>query len=275
MPKALVKKEDNLPVNVDEHKDLLEQSRGEMAATADFRPPMITIAPAGANVFMKNEKAIGDKVTGIILGQTRANAFWVPDPSKDSVGSDRFFELFGGDDIAKTEPDDFPLCTSNDGINGSHEIIDSAEGPCFGSCSKCFLNCFGSDLRGGKGKACKNAKRLLMLLPRSGIPNVLTLPPTSIRAFDDYATALYEWKLTPLFVHTTIGLKIKEASGGIKYSIAVFETGDEPDRISETEIAEVQALRETFLKAVKVDMKLDEVEPSGKGGEGDDPDLPF
>ncbi len=268
-------KNENLPAVVDNNKELMEQSMGEMKETVDFRPPMITIAAAGANVFMKNDKQIGDKVKGVILGQTRANAFWVPDPVKDQAMSDKFHELFVSPGFFP-EPDDFPLCVSNDGIIGSHEIVDSAEGPCFFRCSKCFLNCFGSDLRGGKGKACKNAKRLLILLPGSDIPNVLTLPPTSIRAFDDYATALFEWKLTPLFVHTTIGLKVKEASGGIKYSVAVFEIGDEPDLVSNEEIADVKAVRKAFLPSVKVDMKLDEVEPAdGKGKEGDEESLPF
>jgi len=264
MSNELTKKDDNLPISQADYEKLLEESRGEVTQAVDLRPPIISIAGSGANVFMKNDNAIGSKLKGVIIGQTRSNVFWVPDPARDAnskAAHEAFITLFDGINFEIPEPDTFPLCSSFDGIHGSHEAIESNRGLCFGNCNKCFLNQWESDLRGGKGKACKNQKRLLILIENSAIPNLLTLPPTSIRNFEDYCTALVEWGTTPLFVFTSIELEKKSTGAGINYSVAKFILGNKPDSVPKEMIPELIKLRSMFSGAMNIELSIDEVEP--------------
>ena len=79
------------------------------------------------------------------------------------------------------------------------------------TCSSCPNNQFGS-AQNGKGKACKNT-RLLALMPASALDNpkeeapiwILSVPPTSLKAFDSY-------------VHT-LSAKHKTVPVGVAYAI--------------------------------------------------------
>lgn len=80
------------------------------------------------------------------------------------------------------------------------------------TCSVCPNNQFGS-AQNGKGKACKNT-RLLALMPASAIDDpkeapiwILSVPPTSLKAFDSYAhTLAAKHKTVPIGVVTQITL---------------------------------------------------------------------
>lgn len=81
------------------------------------------------------------------------------------------------------------------------------------SCSVCPNNQFGSATT-GKGKACKNT-RLLALMPASAIDEpteeapiwIMSVPPTSIKAFDGYVHGLaFKHKTMPVAVITKIVL---------------------------------------------------------------------
>lgn len=76
---------------------------------------------------------------------------------------------------------DIPDCSSADGKNG----LDAETGE-INSCASCPFNEYGSG-RKGKGKACKNMKRLYILHSGSSFPMILTLPPTSIKEYKNYA----------------------------------------------------------------------------------------
>lgn len=78
------------------------------------------------------------------------------------------------------------------------------------TCATCTLNAFGSDPRGGKGKACKNQVRLVLLdaqlirdgsAPEALIPHLVTVPVTSTKNWQRYIKALKtqfgEWAPVP------------------------------------------------------------------------------
>ena len=98
------------------------------------------------------------KLTGHILFKHRACQWW-------KVA----FEERGPDD------DPMPQCYSIDGIK-----------PCGGAemksdlCSSCPKDAYGSDPKGGKGKACRNTMRFLFLQDGAVIPVILAAPPTSL-----------------------------------------------------------------------------------------------
>jgi len=76
-----------------------------------------------------------------------------------------------------------PDCSSTDGRVG---VGDPG-----GNCAACPYNQWGSDPKGGPGKACKELRQLFMLRPEDRLPALLTLPPTSLKPWRQY-----KWQLT-------------------------------------------------------------------------------
>ncbi len=134
-----------------------------------------------------------------------------------------------------------PLCQSVDG-----KICYGDPG---GVCDSCLKNVFGSDSKGGSGKACKNMRVLYVLQSGDYLPLQLSLPPTSIRPFRNFVSSAFMARKRPVFGSVVqIGLKRAEG-GGFTYSVATFKklydfTGEE--------LARVRAYAESFKEQVKL-----------------------
>ena len=90
-----------------------------------------------------------------------------------------------------------PLCSSVDGKTGYGEPG--------GACAVCELNKYGTD---GKGKACKNMRHLYILRDGEYMPILLSLPPTSLRPFNDFMNASFVTRRRPTYASVVqIGLK--------------------------------------------------------------------
>ena len=154
-------------------------------------------------------------IEGVIVLQQTANAYW---QDSDTTGAP-------------------PDCSSDDGATGY--------GTPGGQCAACPLNAFGSG-EGGKGKACKNMKNLYILQDGSPMPLLLPLPPTSLKAFRQYANNLRFAGLGLSGVVTCIGLKRQE-SGGNTYSVATFRmSGRLGEALTETARAYARNMRESL-----------------------------
>ena len=133
------------------------------------------------------------KLVGVILHHHFANAYW-PDGSEydDNVP---------------------PFCQSFDGKQGYGEPG--------GVCTTCAFNLFGSTAN-GSGKACKNMRQVYLLRSGEYLPLQLSLPPTSLRPFNDFLNLVFVARRRPSFTAIVeIGLKRAE-SGGYTYSVATF-----------------------------------------------------
>lgn len=101
--------------------------------------------------------------------------------------------------------DDVLVCSSLDCITGTERDVegkpivtgtDATGNPIYKkrACSSCPWNEWGSavDEAGNrrKGKACKEQRRIYMMVPGYKLPIVLSLPPTSLTPWDDYCSAL-------------------------------------------------------------------------------------
>lgn len=129
--------------------------------------PQIKILPGGVNLFEMPPDESGEtktvsEIVGVIGDHHKCNAFW----------EKPFSETGGG-----VSPD----CSSLDGVQG----FGSPGGLCMG----CHKNEFGSG-KDGKGKACKNMKRIHIFLDDEAIPYRLTLSATSIKVADRFFTTL-------------------------------------------------------------------------------------
>lgn len=153
------------------------------------------------------------EINAVIVFTHRVSGFW--------PGS------YGDDDQNK-----IPVCSSMDGKTGLN--IQTGE---LVSCENCPMNQFGSaiDQKGmaGKGKACKNMRRLYMML--DGDPNfyLLTVPPTSIKDVNKQLAKIMAGGVpyTGLVVKLTLE-KTKNAAG-VEYSkVVIGKSGLLPPAVS-------------------------------------------
>lgn len=155
------------------------------------------------------------ELVGVIVDHHPVNAYWQ--------------EKFNG----QNNP---PDCSSMDGKNG--------EGNPGGKCTSCPYNQFGSG-DDGSGKACKNMHRVYLLRSGELIPILLTLPPTSIKAFADYLGKRVVSKGKRSYgVLTKVTLKKAVSNTGIQYSQAQFAV------VADLDPAAVKAMRE-FSERIK------------------------
>lgn len=214
------------------------------------RLPQIGIAHP-AQVFKWPDGTKIEEFHGIILDKNSCNAWW-----KESFAS-------GGGN----PPDCFSL-------NG---IRPEADSPHIQSelCATCDQNKFGSGTRQdgspGRGKACKNMKRVHILIQGENLPKRLTLPPSSIRSLENYLTILADQGLPSPLVVTRLYLESTKNRDGIEYSEVRFEkTGV----ITELTAAQhIKKVRAEYMSAMR-DQKIEAEEAHGTQ-EGSSDTVPF
>ncbi len=187
----------------------------------------VSVPTGGGRQFKLNDpegERLVNELTGVVLFQHRARAYWAS-------------EFQGG-----TPPD----CRSVDGMSGRGEPG--------GSCAGCPLNEWGSDPRGGRGKACKEMVRVYLLQNNELLPVVLTLPPTSLGEFASYVSGLTRKAVSIRGVMTSFGLEVDKNEGGIEYSKVIPQrVGD----LSGDDTASIRALSE-LLGPLLQEMPLDQ-----------------
>lgn len=150
------------------------------------------------------------EIKGVIVFTHRMNAYW---PG----------EYGGGDDSAK-----IPVCSSMDGKSGI--VTDTGE-VC--DCDRCHYNAYGSDGRGGKGKACKNMRRVYLVMDNDPNLYLLTVPPTSIKDVNKQLAKIIAGG-TP-YTGMVISFKLEKATNanGVVYSkVTVGKSGLLPPDIA-------------------------------------------
>lgn len=145
---------------------------------------------------------VAKELVGVVIDQVSTNTYW----SKKYDGQNN-------------QPD----CFSADGKIGTRTPVATL--PWSGStmeCSRCPLNQYGSG-DDGKGKACKNNRKLYLVREDEILPVEILIPPSSLKAWNTYTIALTS-KVKPIDgVVTRIKLKKATSAGGIEYSEAVFQ----------------------------------------------------
>ena len=168
------------------------------------RLPQIAIIHRGQLFEMPDETKV-ETFEGIILDHNPANAYWAKDIKER--------------DVRLKEP---PDCSSLDGVKPVENCKDKqAE-----LCKDCPQNEWGSDPKGGKGKACKNMHRLMILMQDSVLPKRLSLAPSSLgkdkALFPDFMTRLYDQGLPCAAVVVDFSLLKVENPDGFEYSKVTF-----------------------------------------------------
>ncbi len=197
---ALVRASDRFPIlaeNNERQALILQRNVGDEFTPFDL--DRIKIPSGGGKIFSiptidGEDSAKAIECIVLYKKDKRNNAYW-PDEYSGS-----------------NEP---PACTSNDGVSGT--------GIPGGSCKTCKFNQFGSDPKGGKGKACQNRQFIFVLLPGDLIPYAISLPPTSLKSLKNYTLGLSRRGLMYYEVLTEISLETVSGGGVPDYSRAVFK----------------------------------------------------
>jgi len=141
-----------------------------------------------------------------------------------------------------------PICSSPDGATG----FDSETGDEL-DCEACHLNRYGSAMKDGKksrGKACKNMRRIYILVDGCHIPLLLTLPPTSLTSYQQYRMQTLAFRgLDPERVVTKMRLEKMESKDGDAYSVVRFKL---VGTITDDMKAVVDVFSQAFRPAVEV-----------------------
>lgn len=208
----------------DLERAILEEAAADSGAY-DPIPTKITISPGGTNIFTTTDGEALKTFTGIVVISQKARAYW---PAKGTG-----------------QP---PMCSSPDGVNGyctpdptSTQFTEAMKAhmphpavplishkqplpPSF-ACAACPLSQFGSAHQGGvqgKSQGCKSLRRLVVLVDGWTQPALLTLPPTSLKSFDTYASGLARQRSAYFAVKTKVSLEAQKSASGDPYSVATF-----------------------------------------------------
>jgi len=201
----------NLPANPDLMADLLVEDLDGFQAT----PVKIGIEHR-SRCFMTADGHVERALTGIILLSQKTRV--------------RFNET---DSTIECLSADYKIGIASDGT----EI----------SCATCLHNQWGSG-GNGKAKACKEQRKLLFLPEGWEIPAVIFLPPTSLRRFDQFASALVAQRKPLPSVVVTMRLEEARTDGGAVFAKLSLEIARET---TQEEFQNAVALRQAFRRTLE------------------------
>ena len=163
-----------------------------------------------------------------------------------------------------------PVCSSLDGIYGTPDERGEAMGIAVGQpCANCPFNQWGSatDEFGNptRGKACKEMRRVFLAQEGAQLPSVLTLPPTSITAFDKYISARINRGIADIAAKTRFTLR-EEKDGARKWAVAEPHLGAP---VPPQQMLRLAQLRRDIQQAA-ARMGVDEVDYDTSAESGDD-----
>lgn len=176
--------------------------------------------PAGGSTYWmlatpnKPEGEPKESFTGVIVHARFGRTYWV-----NPLGE-------GGGGVASVPPD----CYSDDGKTGI--------GTPGGDCEQCPFNAWGSDPKGGKGKACRQARLLFIVSPDSFLPRVLVCPAGSLKSIRNYMARLSNvgrpfWAVSTEFRLTRALNRGNQPFGQVTPKMAALLTDEQVARIKE------------------------------------------
>ena len=241
--KELVKKEAGVSpfvifeTPVQEIHDAVAANLGDDKPSAsDFERIKI---PAGGGTAWTTQTLDGEELvkelTGIIVAWRDTRAYWSV-PMEQSDGNSA------------------PDCYSLDARTGN--------GTPGGDCLKCELSRFGSK---GEPPACKQVRQLFLVREDNLLPEIVSLPPSSIKPARQYFMRLAS-KAVPCFsLITKISLEKTKNAQGIVYSRAVFTSGGRLTEEQSTRVKEYSSMIRPYLDAAPSAPKAADVSQETEG----------
>lgn len=208
----------------------------EMEGLGEIPMDVIKVPSGGGIAFeVPGEDGSADmakEIVGIILSHHPQNSYWMGNYT-------------GGNES--------PDCASNDGITGTNTTTGKVT-----KCAECPMNEYGTAAV-GNGKACKNQHKVYILQENAILPAILSIPPTSIKAFRDYVgkRLLLRGK-KPADVITKVSLTKATSSTNLSYSQCVFTKVADLDDATKAALAPMADMVKAIAqknKTAKVELK--------------------
>lgn len=174
-----------------------EKLMADMAkqATAHERPTSSTVKVRSGIIHYNGDPVKGNKLDVVVIASTHANLFYDKEWDPDDMSS--------------------PVCYAYSPDGENMRPHPKAEKPQHEDCDGCRHNKWGSDPKGGRGKACSN-RRNLMMIPVPDTPEeimktevaIMTLPVTSVKEWGNYVNLISAtFGRPPLGMMTQIGVE--------------------------------------------------------------------
>lgn len=202
---------------------ILQEMQDDNGSAYDMQPSRVKIAPGGIGQFLMGDDT-AKNFTAIVAISQKIRGYWPGSgtgaPPLCSSPDGRIGYFADAPDPRQME-DAMRSAKPHPGVVlMAHQ--DAAFPPHF-DCAACQMNQWGSEhqRRGGvgKGKACKEMRRLLLLIDGWTLPALMSLPPTSIRAWDAYCSAQAAKKSAYFAVRTKFELDSAQSNGGETYNV--------------------------------------------------------
>lgn len=231
---ALTKFQGN-QIQLSDAEALILAEMGEDQAAYDMQPTRVKIAPGGIGQFLMGDET-AKTFTAVVAISQKIRGYW-PETGTNKAPICSSPDGSVGIFTADLSDDDFRAATSTKKPHpGAVMLAENKPLPEFFDCSTCIMNQWGSEhqRKAGKGKGCKEMRRLLLLIDGWSMPAILALPPTSIRAWDTYCSALASKRGAYFAVKTKFALDSANAASGEKYNfvqVTVAERIVDPDSL--------------------------------------------
>jgi hypothetical protein len=232
---ALTKFQGN-QIQLSDTEALILAEMNEDQAAFDMQPTRVKVAPGGIGQFLMGDETAKSFVAVVAISQ-KIRGYWPetgtgaapvcssPDGSIGLFNAELSDDQFRAAAAAKRPHPGIPLLAENKPL------------PDFFDCATCQMNQWGSEhqRKSGKGKACKEMRRLLLLIDGWALPAILALPPTSIKAWDNYCSSLASKRGAYFAVKTKFALDSAKAASGETYNIVQVSVAEK--------IADVESLQ--------------------------------
>lgn len=200
MTNALATFSQSAAIELSEADKIFIEEGAQFDTAFKYKATQLTVASSGVKAFTSADgEMIQAPLTGIVIGGITARGVWREGnkvPFCSSIGGkEGFVNPSFGDadfrhfaDLRITHPA-IPLIDAN------------AQLPAF-SCAACPLNQWGSSEK-GRGKACTEKRRLLIVVDGWSAPAILNLPVMSVGNWDSYCSSLRAKFGTPFYAVRT------------------------------------------------------------------------
>lgn len=273
---ALTKFQGN-QIQLSDAEALILAEIGEDQAAFDMQPTKVKVAPGGIGQFLMGDDTAKSFVAVVAISQ-KIRGYW-PETGTGSApicsSPDGSVGIFSAD----LSDEQFRAATSTKKPHpGVVMLAENKPLPEFFDCFTCPMNQWGSEhqRKGGKAKGCKELRRLLLLIDGWALPAILALPPTSIRAWDTYCSALASKRGAYFAVKTKFALDSAKAQSGETYNIVQVSV---QERITDVEslrlVSEIRKQYRDLVGSMPVVAEEYETVPVNGDSDGDgDEDAP-
>ncbi|GIV73505.1 hypothetical protein [Caldilinea sp.] len=243
-------------------------------AAFDLQPARVKIAPGGIGKFLLGDEAAKEFVAVVAISQ-KIRGYW---PDQGSGNPPLCSSPDGTWGFFDQEPSDaqFQAATASKTPHPGVILLTNNEPlPQRFSCARCPLNQWGSEHQrrssAGRGKACKEMRRLLLLIDGWTLPALMSLPPTSIRSWDGYCSALAAKRSAYFAVRTRFSLDTAKASGGETYNVVQVEVAEKINDLAQ--LKAIGDIRQRYRELVT--MPVDASEYEVRDAAPDKEEIPF